>query len=79
MKPGVYLMKDEADQVLYVGKAKNLRKRLANYRVAFSADSTSRRPLRLRSVEVPSQSKSVQATQRSEVRWIDLPCRRRIG
>ena len=33
-KPGVYLMCDGANTVLYVGKAKNLRKRLASYRVA---------------------------------------------
>jgi len=29
--PGVYLFRDEHDAVLYVGKAKSLRKRLANY------------------------------------------------
>jgi len=29
--PGVYLMKDEAGEVLYVGKAKNLRARLRSY------------------------------------------------
>jgi predicted GIY-YIG superfamily endonuclease len=33
-RPGVYLMRDRADAVVYVGKAKNLRKRLASYRVA---------------------------------------------
>jgi excinuclease ABC subunit C len=33
--PGVYLFRDEHGAVLYVGKAKSLRKRLANY---FSAD-----------------------------------------
>lgn len=32
--PGVYLFKDEAGEVLYAGKAKNLRQRLANYRSA---------------------------------------------
>ncbi len=31
-KPGVYLMKNEYESVLYVGKAKSLRKRLASYR-----------------------------------------------
>ncbi len=32
--PGVYLFKDSADVVLYVGKAKNLRRRLQGYRNA---------------------------------------------
>jgi predicted GIY-YIG superfamily endonuclease len=44
--PGVYLMRDAADTVLYIGKAKNLRKRLANYRVA-NPDRLRRRHLRL--------------------------------
>jgi len=49
--PGVYLMRDRADTVLYVGKAKNLRKRLASYRVA-NPDRMPRRHLRLlRAVE----------------------------
>ena len=30
-QPGVYLMKDAAGQIIYVGKARNLRKRLATY------------------------------------------------
>ena len=30
-KPGVYLMKDESDKVIYVGKAKNLRARVRSY------------------------------------------------
>jgi predicted GIY-YIG superfamily endonuclease len=50
-RPGVYLMCDGANTVLYVGKAKNLRKRLASYRVA-NPDRLPRRHLRLlRAVE----------------------------
>ena len=49
--PGVYLMRDGADKVLYVGKAKNLRKRLCSYRVA-NPERMPRRHLRmLRAVE----------------------------
>lgn len=44
--PGVYLMRDHAREVLYVGKAKNLRKRLASYRVA-NPDRMPRRHLRM--------------------------------
>lgn len=44
--PGVYLMRDTAGVVLYVGKAKNLRQRLASYRVA-NPDQKPRRHLRL--------------------------------
>ncbi|NNL42380.1 MAG: excinuclease ABC subunit UvrC [Desulfobacterales bacterium] len=29
--PGVYLMKDKTDEIIYIGKARNLKKRLASY------------------------------------------------
>jgi len=49
--PGVYLMRDGTGTALYVGKARNLRKRLACYRVA-NPDRLPRRHLRLlRAVE----------------------------
>ena len=49
--PGVYLMRDASATVLYVGKAKNLRRRLGSYRVA-NPQRLRRRHLRLlRAVE----------------------------
>jgi len=45
-RPGVYLMKDAAGNVLYVGKANDLRQRLNNYRVA-NPDRMPRRHLRM--------------------------------
>jgi hypothetical protein len=45
-RSGVYLMRDSSDTVLYVGKAKNLRKRLGSYRVA-NPDRMARRHLRM--------------------------------
>jgi predicted GIY-YIG superfamily endonuclease len=49
-QPGVYLMRDAADEVLYVGKAKNLRRRLASYQVANPQRKTSRHLKLLRAV-----------------------------
>src|SRR5262245_37169277 len=45
-RSGVYLMKDAADNVVYVGKAKDLRQRLNNYRVA-NPDRMPRHHLRM--------------------------------
>lgn len=45
-RAGVYLMRDGAGTILYVGKAKDLRKRLCSYRVA-NPDRVPKRLLRL--------------------------------
>jgi hypothetical protein len=45
-QPGVYLMRDATGEVVYVGKAKNLRQRLRSYRVA-NPEHMPRRHLRM--------------------------------
>jgi predicted GIY-YIG superfamily endonuclease len=45
-RPGVYLMRDANEKVLYVGKAKSLRNRLQNYRIA-NPDKMPRRHLKM--------------------------------
>jgi hypothetical protein len=45
-RPGVYLMRDASGEVVYVGKAKNLRQRLRSYRVA-NPEHMPRRHLRM--------------------------------
>ncbi len=52
--PGVYLMKDEAGRILYVGKAISLRKRLASYFRSGAAHSPKTLALvaRIRSIDV---------------------------
>jgi hypothetical protein len=45
-RPGVYLMRNAAGEVVYVGKAKNLRERLRSYRVA-NPEHMPRRHLRM--------------------------------
>jgi predicted GIY-YIG superfamily endonuclease len=49
-RPGVYQMHDARGKVVYVGKAKNLRQRLADYRIAHPEQSPRRRLRLLREV-----------------------------
>lgn len=68
-KPGVYFLAGEQSGVLYVGKAKNLRKRLASYRVA-NPERLPRRLIRLlhqtRRIEFDLCASEDQATLREE-------------
>jgi predicted GIY-YIG superfamily endonuclease len=45
-RPGVYLMRDAQDRIVYIGKAKDLRQRLGHYRLA-NPDRMPRRHLRM--------------------------------
>jgi predicted GIY-YIG superfamily endonuclease len=45
-RPGVYVMRDAADKILYIGKAKDLKQRLNNYRNA-NPDRMAHRHLRM--------------------------------
>ena len=49
--PGVYLMKDKAGRILYVGKAKNLRRRLASYFLKTAASDIKTRTLLRRVID----------------------------
>src|SRR4029453_3535713 len=62
-KPGVYLFRDEASQVLYVGKAKSLRSRVRSYFQARGRDrpTISLLPERVHDVEVIVTSTEVEA------------------
>ena len=42
--PGVYLMKDDAGRVIYVGKAKNLRSRAGSYFLKAAAEDARTAP-----------------------------------
>ena len=68
--PGVYLMCGEAEGVLYVGKARNLRKRLSSYRVA-NPERMTRRIIRLlhqvRRIEWDECSSEAAASEREEL------------
>ena len=46
-QPGVYLMKDRAGSIIYVGKARDLRKRLASY---FMASQQTRASIKTRAL-----------------------------
>jgi len=58
-KPGVYLMKDRLGQIIYVGKAKSLRKRVSSYfqrSRSFVAQPKIRALVDLITISTPSRS-----------------------
>lgn len=61
-RPGVYQMLGEDDQVLYVGKAKNLRKRVASYfRSSGLSVKTQALVSRIRNIQVTVTDTEVEA------------------
>src|SRR3990167_731698 len=57
--PGVYLMKDAAGAIIYIGKAKSLRKRVSSYLVRDLSAKTLRLMAKVRDIEYrpcPSES-----------------------
>jgi excinuclease UvrABC nuclease subunit len=68
--PGVYLMCGETEGILYVGKARNLRKRLSSYRVA-NPERMPRRVIRLlhqvRRIEWDECASEEAASEREEL------------
>ena len=61
-KPGVYIMKDENSNILYIGKAKNLKKRVSSYFHAKASDSkTETLLLNIRSIETIITDNEVEA------------------
>src|SRR5437016_14066887 len=70
-RPGVYKMHDATGNLLYVGKAKNLRKRLGSYRVA-NPERMPRRHLRMlrlvKRIELqPCESETAAFSRESEL------------
>jgi GIY-YIG catalytic domain len=81
--PGIYKMRNATGQLLYVGKAKNLRQRLRHYRVA-NPDRLAARHLRLlRSVEridielCPNESSAL--VREAELLLVERPKYNRAG
>jgi excinuclease ABC subunit C len=60
-KPGVYLMMDSSGTVLYVGKAKNLKKRVASYFRKNQDSKTSRLVSRIKKIETIITDNEVEA------------------